>query len=81
MIIGLTRSERNFFLPKQKKNVLEINEAGASDDQLIKLVWPYLVYATYLVYLTYLVKLQSVAVFHFMLNPVSWCSYVYWLHT
>ena len=31
----------------------------------------YLVYATYLVYLTYLVKLQSVAVFNFMLNSVT----------
>ena len=37
MIIGLTRSGCNL-----KKNVLEINEAGASDDQLIKLVWPYM---------------------------------------
>ena len=29
------------FFKKKKKNVLELNEAGASDDQLIKLVWPY----------------------------------------
>ena len=40
MITGLTRSGRNLKKKKKKKKVLQINEAGASDDQLIKLVWP-----------------------------------------
>ena len=47
MITGLTRSGRNLKKEKEKeKKVLEINEAGASDDQLIKLVWPYLQFKT-----------------------------------